>query len=299
MDSAIRLPAFAHIDREAECLFKQITGDNDTTIYHSHSFYEIFLIVSGTVTHYINGKTDVLPEGTLVFMRPDDAHTYIYDTPESRNVTFVNLTFSKKTVELLFTYLSDTFNSQDLLSCELPPKATLSKFEKKRLLNQLKELNTVNSKDKNALKHRMRALMADIFVRYFSNDKNDVETDLPLWFSHLLSEMERYENFYAGLERMVELSGKSREHIARCFKKYLNISPTEYLSDLRINHATNLLLSTNTPVLDVCFDCGFQSISYFYKAFKKKHGISPTDYRKNLNLEDIDNKIHKQKGFED
>ena len=58
MDSAIRLPVFAHVDRDAECLFKQTIGDNDTTIYHSHSFYEIFLIVSGTVTHYINGKNN-------------------------------------------------------------------------------------------------------------------------------------------------------------------------------------------------------------------------------------------------
>lgn len=284
METAIRLPVFAHVDKEAECLFKQTIGDNDTTIYHSHSFYEIFLIVSGTVTHYINGKTDVLPEGTLVFMRPDDAHTYIYETPESRNVEYVNLTFSTKTIELLFTYLSDTFHSQDLLSCDMPPKVTLSKFEKKRLLNQIKELNTINWKDKNALKHRMRALMADIFVRYFSNDKSDVETDLPLWFSQLVSEMERYENFYAGLDRMVELSGKSREHIARNFKKYLGISSTEFINELRVNYAVSLLLRTNTPVLDICFNSGFQSVSYFYKAFKKIYDISPLDFKKKWGL---------------
>ncbi len=284
MDSAIRLPVFAHVDRDAECLFKQTIGDNDTTIYHSHSFYEIFLIVSGTVTHYINGKTDILPEGTLVFIRPDDAHTYIYETPESRNVAYVNLTFSRNTVELLFTYLSDTFHSQDLLSCDMPPKVVLSKFEKKRLLSQIKELNTINWKDKNALKHRMRALMADIFVRYFSNEKNDVEEAMPLWFSQLLSEMERYENFYAGLDRMVELSGKSREHLARNFKKYMGISSTEYINELRVNYAVSLLLRTNTPVLDICFSSGFQSVSYFYKAFKKIYGISPLDFKKKWGL---------------
>ena len=286
MNAAIRLSESFNVDKEAECLFEHYIGDNDSTVYHSHSFYEIFLVVSGTLTHYVNGKTEILSEGTLVFMRPDDAHTYIYETPESRNVTYVNLTFSENTVKLLFKYLSDTFHSQDLLSCAMPPKVTLNNFEKKRLLNQIKELNTINWKDKNALKHRMRALMADIFVRYFSNDKNDVETGLPLWFSQLLSEMERYENFCAGLDRMVELSGKSREHIARNFKKYLNISSTEYINELRINYAVSLLLRTNTPVLDICFNSGFQSVSYFYKAFKKIYGISPLDFKKKWGIQD-------------
>jgi len=166
----------------------------------------------------------------------------------------------------------------------MPPKVTLSKFEKIRLFNQIKELNTINWNDKNALKHRMRALMADIFVRYFSSDKNNIETNLPLWFSQLLSEMERYENFYAGLDRMVELSGKSREHLARNFKKYMGVSSTEYINELRINYAVSLLLRTNTPVLDICFNCGFQSVSYFYKAFKKIYGISPLDFKKKWGL---------------
>lgn len=282
MDSIIRLPMIGNVDFDSECLYKFAFGDNDITIYHSHTYYEIFLVVSGFVTHFVNGKKDILPEGTLVFIRPDDAHSFVYETPESRNVSYINLTFTIETLESLFEYLSESFPSEELLLCDMPPKIFLGNFEKKQLYNHLKELNSVNWKDKHALKHRMRSMLADIFVRYFSINSEDTETNLPVWFSRLLAEMEQSENFIQGLDRMIELSGKSREHLTRTFKKYLDTSPTKYINELRINYATNLLMYTNTPVLDICFNCGFQSVSHFYKTFKRIHGISPLESKERL-----------------
>lgn len=279
MESIVRLPMTGNVDFSAECLCKVAFGDNDVTIYHTHTYYELFLVVSGSVTHFINGKTEHLPEGTLVFIRPDDAHSYVYETPESRNIMYINFTFTIETAEMLFMYLSDSFPSKELLSCDMPPKVMLSNFEKKHLSNKLNELNAVNWKDKHALKHRMRATIADIFVRYFSINSKDTETNLPVWFSQLLSEMEQLENFTQGLSRMIDLSNKSREHLTRTFKKYLNTSPTKYINELRINHATNLLMYTNTPVLDICFNCGFQSVSHFYKVFEKIYGVSPLEFK--------------------
>lgn len=109
---------------------------------------------------------------------------------------------------------------------------------------------------------------------------NGILQKLPVWLSGLLSDMERPENLIAGTERMVGLSKKSREHPARSLKKYCNVTTAEYINELRLNYASNLLLHTNTPILEICFDCGFQSVSYFYKVFKKKYGISPKEFKK-------------------
>ena len=281
MEGIVRLPTLSNVDLEAECLYMYRYGEGDTNIvYHCHCYYEIFLTVSGSITHYINGVTESLPEGSLVFIRPDDAHSHIYDSPESRNISYINLTFTSETAESLFSYLSDVFPSRNLLSCDMPPKVFLNNIDKNRLVKQIGALNAVNWKDKGALKLHMRALLADIFVKYFYSTPEDAETNLPLWFSRLLSDMDRHENFMQGLDKMIEISGKSREHIARSFKKYLGISSTEYINELRINYASNLILRTNMPMLDICFDCGFQSVSYFYKVFKKKYNMSPSDFRK-------------------
>ena len=126
----------------------------------------------------------------------------------------------------------------------------------------------------------MRSILADIFVRYFIVRPKNTDDDRPLWLVKLLSDMENPENFTLGTERMISLSGKSREHLSRCLKQHLGITPSEYINELRINYASNLLLHTNTPILDICFMCGFQSLSYFYKVFKRKYGQSPSEFRK-------------------
>ncbi|MBR1970554.1 MAG: helix-turn-helix domain-containing protein [Clostridia bacterium] len=275
-----RLTVEECVDSEAECLYRYVYGANDIFFPHTHTFYEIFITVSGTVTHFINGVKQKLPEGSLVFIRPDDVHAYIYDSPESNKTAYINLAFTCETTEMLFCYLSASFPSHTLLSSEMPPTITLNSIEKKRLLSQIEELNIINWQDKKSLKIRMRALLSDIFVRYFSSTINTTYENKPLWLLQLLTDMEEPQNFIGGTERMIALSQKSREHLARSLKQYFNVTPSEYINELRLNYASNLLIHTNTPVLKICYDSGFQSPSYFYKVFGKKYEMSPNEFRK-------------------
>ena len=162
-----KLRAEDNVDMEAECLYQYVYGQTDKFYPHSHDFYEIFITISGVVTHQINGHTERLPEGSLVFIRPNDIHGFRYDTSKSRKTAYINLTFTHDTARMLFEYLSDSFPSKKLLSCDMPPSVTLTGTDKKRLLARISELNVVNWTDKKALKMRMRAILADIFVSFF------------------------------------------------------------------------------------------------------------------------------------
>lgn len=275
-----RLPEQKYVDNEAECLYHYVYGANDIFNPHCHDYYEFFLTISGTVTHFVNDTVQKLPEGSLVFIRPDDYHGYIYDCPESKMTSYVNLTFTRKTANLLFEYLDDKDIKNSLLSCDMPPFITLTKAEKNHLLAELGELDLLNWEDKKALKLRLRVILTDILVRYFGNTTKKLDQKVPDWLSALLAEMEQPQNFIAGTDKMVQLSKKSREHLCRSLKKYCHITPSEYINELRLNYASNLLLHTNTPIIEICFLCGFQSVSYFYKVFNEKYGISPTQFKK-------------------
>ena len=270
----------ANIDLSTGCRYRFVYGESDIFLPHSHDYFEIFLTVSGTVTHFANGKTVELSEGSLVFIRPDDVHGYVYNNPESAKTSYVNLAFTRGTARALFSYLADTAFSERLLSCDMPPTVILQDAERERLLSKLNELNSVTHGDAEALRLRVRLLLADIFVRLFYHTGGNEDDDTPPWLSRLCREMERPENFTAGSERLVALSGRSREHISRSIKRYLGVTPSEYVSGLRVNYAANLLINTNSPVIDVCFAVGFQNLSHFYRTFKARYALTPYAFRK-------------------
>ena len=279
MEQYPRFSAERYVDAEAECLCHFVYGSNDFFNPHSHDYFEIFLTVSGSVTHWVNDSTFILPEGSLVFIRPEDTHGYVYESVDSHKTAYVNRTFTKETASQLFSYLAEAFPTEAFLKAENPPTVLLTHAEKELLLSQFTELYAVAWQDKKKLKMHMRVLLADIFLRFFANYKIADQGEMPIWFSHLLTEMKKTENFLQGTARMVELSRKSPEHLSRSFKKYVNQTPSEYINDLRINYAANLLINTNASILDICFDSGFFNVSHFYRTFKNKQGLSPGAFR--------------------
>lgn len=280
MKNSNRLTIASCVDPEAECLYQYVYGINDRYNPHCHEFYEIVITISGTVVQETNGKILHLPEGSLVFIRPDDVHGYIYDTPESKETTYINLAFTKETVEKMFDYFSDERTAKNLLFSDMPPIVLLNSIEKNQVLEQISRLNIVNWQDKKALKLQMRAILADIFVRFFFKLEEPDNSKIPLWLTELANEMKNKENFIAGTERMIKLSNKTREHLARCVKQHFGVTLSEFINDLRINYISNLLIHTNISIINTCYECGFQSLSNFYKIFKKKHGVSPAEFRK-------------------
>lgn len=72
----------------------------------------------------------------------------------------------------------------------------------------------------------------------------------------------------------------SRTHLHRKLKSLTNQSATEFIRNIRLKHAVNLLKSGNYRINEIGFAVGFNSHNYFTKAFKKQYGKSPRDFIK-------------------
>lgn len=69
-------------------------------------------------------------------------------------------------------------------------------------------------------------------------------------------------------------------YFRKMFKKYTGVSPAQYLLQLKIIRAKELLLSTDKSIKEISLELGFQTIHYFSLMFKKKVGMSPAAFRK-------------------
>ena len=77
----------------------------------------------------------------------------------------------------------------------------------------------------------------------------------------------------------------SLRQIERLFHKYRDLTPSQYYLSLRLMHAKQLLLNTNSSVIDISIATGFETQSYFTACYRKHFGSSPRNHRSQVATE--------------
>lgn len=78
------------------------------------------------------------------------------------------------------------------------------------------------------------------------------------------------------MDALAAAAGYSRRHIERLFKSALGVTPAGYYRKLRLDHARNLLSSTDMSLSEIAVATGFESTSYLSKAFRAQFGCPPS-----------------------
>lgn len=84
------------------------------------------------------------------------------------------------------------------------------------------------------------------------------------------------------LDEIAELINMSPSASSRFFKQQTGDSLMEYLNRIRFDYAKRMLKSKNLRIVEVAYECGFNSLSFFSRQFRKLEGCSPREYRDSL-----------------
>ena len=72
----------------------------------------------------------------------------------------------------------------------------------------------------------------------------------------------------------------SESHFMRYFKETMGTSFVDYLRDYRLTIASRLLTTSDSSILDIAAESGFENLSYFNRVFKQKYSMTPRQFRK-------------------
>lgn len=250
--------------------------DNKTVLTepHDHNYCEYFLITSGSIIHEVNGIVQNLKTGDMVFIRPHDYHNYRISDEKGCNM--INVSFKTEYFENIKKYFEKTA-LDDMFTADTPPTITLLPSQISALKRKHNMLNVCH--DCEALTTLLRTLICDVFAEFIISYSNQLQSGSEKWLQSVLNQMNTPENICEGLPALLRYSGFSHGHLCRIMKEKTGITPNQYITELRLRYAANLLTSTDRDILAVSLQLGFSSLSHFITIFKRKYGVSPSKYR--------------------
>lgn len=117
-------------------------------------------------------------------------------------------------------------------------------------------------------------------VWYATGVQRILGTQFPKPLKIALDFMENHLDSPLHLDEIAAVAEISQPYLFTIFKRYLNISPHQYLLGLRISRAKQMLAGCDLTIKEIAFECGFESLEVFYRQFLHNTGTTPAIYRK-------------------
>lgn len=257
---------------ELECL----TGSNGEKKVFTQGVVAFFLFPFGSHLFYTKEKHLQAGKRTLFFLGDNQAVTIrLCNENDCAYILRLNINFS------------DTFWNYMNWEKELLESSITFPLSKTHCLLSLEELTILEGefsalsieKNREDALIRLKFLIPMLYKLLFFNIKHSSTNTMPVWLENVCRKMKLQENFVEGIPRMIQLSGRTREHLSRSIKKYKAITLSAYINELRLSYAADMLIHSDMHIVDLCYESGFSSLDYFGKQFKQKYGMSPSAFR--------------------
>ena len=249
---------FWHFHPEFELVF--IDGADGTRHVGEHisKFEGSDLVLIGSNIPHLNFDYGVKTsyEKIVIHLRADFPERSLDNSPELHKI--------KALFELSMEGVAFGHETIRLTGHRLKNLATLPPFE--QYLELLVVLNLLAESEEKSVLHDNR-----IRNQYSARD----QTRLKQVYTYIDS---NYQHKIE-LSEVAEMSNLSKEAFCRYFKKMTKLTFTEFVNHYRIDKAKKLLLLDHN-ITEACFDCGFESISYFNRVFKRVTKENPLAFKK-------------------
>ncbi|HPG10115.1 MAG TPA: AraC family transcriptional regulator [Chitinophagaceae bacterium] len=274
-----KLELLSHKRKNQSFVCYELTQPSFDFFWHYHPEYELTYIISGKGRRLIGTNYELFSEGDLVLLGPDLPHTWIVEKNKKQLCKAIVIQFSKEFIEpfLQFGELKDV---------------------KKMIARSVKGIHFIPGKNSEvaAMIKQMpqfpesRRLIQLLFIlqkltetKAISLNAAEFKTVKGDYTEHRMNKIFQYvQNGYRqtiSLKKAASLIHLSESAFCKYFKRFCGKTFSDYVNEIRIMHACQLLVETDIPVSRIAYDAGYESLTYFNRVFLKKKKISPNKFR--------------------
>ncbi len=275
------------IEIPIQCMQMKQTGKRKSPIPHYHDYVEILYGLTGNLEVWINGKTRMLSQNTMIVIHSRAAHMVL--SHDGKAGTYIVIKYMPQVLyaeqQTIFElkYIAPFMTDSDIYSNYFDAKSLNHTEIPDVMQNIYKEWETKAYGYEIAL--RIYVLKISLWLVRQWHDKLNAK----------LPEMHMNKNLLPAIAKAMEFAqknystattllaaqtvGMSYSYFSRIFKKVMNKSFSEYLNRIRIAEAKRMLICTDADITRIAMDVGFSTSSYFIEQFKKQNGITPKKFR--------------------
>jgi AraC-like DNA-binding protein len=250
---------------------------------HYHEEYELNFIENASgVRRVVGSSIEEIDDLELVLVGPNIPHAWFTYKCKSESIFEVTIQFHRDLFHEIFLKRNQLNFIRNLFERSLKG-VSFSRRTIERVTPRLKALAEKEGFES------VLDLMAVLHDLSLSPDSRTLSDDVTYNTELIYNDSERVEKVVAfinenfsrtiRLAEAAELVEMAETAFSRFFKAKTGITFVDYLNDIRIGHASRLLIDTISPIAEIAQECGFTSLTNFNRIFKKRKGLVPKDFR--------------------
>lgn len=231
--------------------------------------YIIHHIICGSGYFECNGRTYHLHKGDSFLITPGLLTRYYPDINDPWEYIWVNFSGLEAKNLLSLTNMS-----------EKNPIAIKNDNSPLELFLSLQEYNNDFSPASLCISKGILHQLLGYYISNYPEKTNTLKSDIiDIAVSYI--EMNHHKR-NLDIDTLADALSINRVTLYRHFKKHLKMSPKQYIADVRLKRACELLRKKQLAVKTIAFSLGFDDQLYFSKFFKSHTGLSPLQYRNSI-----------------
>ncbi len=262
---------------ESSIVAFQYSNQNFDAPWHFHPEYELTYILESSGTRYVGNNISSYKKGDLVLLGPNLPHCWKNDSNDKETANSLVIQWPKDLLKHL-----PSFNEIDHL-LKTSQRGLLLKNTTKKTVSSIKKV--VNSEGIQRFIYFLELIneitsITTTEVLAGSSYKFDLSNDT----NSRIQKVQQYVNeHYQSKIRLKEVAEElhmTEQSFSRFFSRIMKRPFFIFLNEFRVNRASRLLVETELQVNEIGYQCGYDSLPFFYQQFKKFKGYSPLAFRK-------------------